>query len=507
MATYGSSKANVMAVVKEVTAGTPVDPSGGTDYVALQPDFQLNPNFDQLDNQEIRASIGKAKTIQGLEQPDGSYSHYLKHSGTEGTAPEMGDMLESAFGSTSTNGTQRVLTGSSTTSLLKLASGGSDFTRGKAVLLKDATNNYQIRNCLSMSTNDMTLAFNLAVAPLTGLGLGKCVNYAPANSGHPTLTIHSYRGNGQLYEALAGAVVNDLSLSVQAGEMINSQFSFQGTKYYFNPIRIAASDIKLDFTDSGPTGFAATITAKLYRDPHELAQAIQDAMNGVGAVDTYTVTFMNNDATNFGKFKIASSGTAFTLKWNTGTNTANSVGDKIGYSLASDDTGALFYYSDTVMSWASPFTPTFDSTDPIAAKYLEVMIGGATDYACFCAQSVKIQVQNTVSNILCICAESGVDQKKVTGRQVTISVTALIDKHDADKFKRYRSNSDTAFAFNFGVRDGGNWVAGKCGNVYVPTCTVSKFNLTDLDTVIGMELELSGFVDSSGNGEVYLNFL
>lgn len=507
MGTYASAKSDVLAVVAEVTAGTPVDPGAATEYVALQPDFNMTPNFQQLQNEEIRASIGQAQVIQGLESPEGSMSHYLKHSGTEGTTPEYDLLLKSLFGATTANGTQRLLTSSSTVSLLKLASGGSDFARGFAVLLKDGTNNYQIRNCLSMSTNDMTLAFNLAVAPATGLGLGKCVNFSPANTGHPSLTVHRWRGSGQSYDAMAGALVDQMTINGEAGNFLKASFSFKGTKYFFNPIRIAAADIKLDFTDSTPTTLAATITAKLYRDPHELAQAIQDAMNAVGSVDTYTVTYMNNDATYFGKFKIASSGSVFTMTWNTGANTANSVGDKIGFSLASNDTGALTYYSDTVVSWASPYTASFDSSDPIATKNFEVMLGSSTDYACFCAQSVNIVVTNTVTDVLCICAESGVDQKRVTGRQVKVTLTALLDKHEADKFKRFRSNAATAFAFNFGTKSGGNWVAGTCGNVYIPTCTVSGFKMTEYDTMIGVEIELTGYVDSSGNGEVYLNFL
>ena len=35
---------------------------------------------------------------------------------------------------------------------------------------------------------------------------------------------------------------------------------------------------------------------------------------------------------------------------------------------------------------------------------------------------------------LCICAESGVQQKLATARQVTMTVTALLDKHQAKFF-------------------------------------------------------------------------
>lgn len=507
MATYGSSKSTVLAVCAEVTAGTPVDPTAGTEYLAVQPDLQMSPNFEVLSNDEIRSSIGESKGIQGLESPEGSLSHYMKHSGTEGTTPEFDLLLKSLMGSTSANGTQRLTAAACTTTLIKMAAGGSDMARGKAFLIKDGTNGYAIRNVLSMATNDATIAFALTAAPAAGVGLGKCVNFAPANEGHPSLTFHRYGSNGLVYDAISGALVDNFSMSVQAGQMINSNFGFKGTKYFFNPIRITSSDIKLDFTDSTPGTFAATITAKLYRDPHELAQAIQDAMNAVGAVDTYTVTYMNNDPVYFGKFKITSSGTVFTMTWNTGVNTANSVGDKIGFSLASNDTGALTYYSDSVLSWASPYTPSYDSTDPIAAKYLEILLGASSDSLCFCAQSVQIQIQNVATDVKCICAESGVDSKKITKRTVTVTISALLDKHEADRFRRFRANSDTAFAFNFGTRSGGNWEAGKCGNVYIPSCSVVSYNLTELDDLIAAEIQLKGFVDSSGNGEVYFNFL
>lgn len=504
-AVYGSSKSNVLGIVKEVTAGTPVDPSATTDFVALQPDFQLSPNFDQLDNQEIRSSIGKAKTIQGLEKPEGSFSHYLKHSAVEGTAPEINDLLEAAFGSTSSNGTQRTATSGSSVSVVKLGAGGSDFARGKALLIKDATNGYSIRPVLSVSTNDLTLGFQLANAPASGVTMGKCVNFSPANSGHPSLSVHAYRGNAQAYELLAGAKVSRFGFQASAGDFINANFAFAGTKYHFNPIRIASADTYLDFYD-GSVDYHVTVTAKVYRDPHELAAAIQTAMNASGASDTYTVTYMDNDATYKGKFKFSTSGSTLTLKFLTGTNTANTIADKIGFTVA-DQSGATSYYSTSALTWNAGYTPAYDSSDPLAAKNNEVMLGDSDDYVCFCAQQIQFSLENTASDIPCICAESGIDQKLITARKVSVQITALLDKHDADKFKRYRANSDTSFAFNFGVKDGGNWVAGKCGCLYIPTCTIASYQLTDLDSLIGLQLTLEGFVDSSGNGEVYLNFL
>lgn len=498
----GSSRSNVLGIKEETTEGTLIDPAATTDFVALQPDVSLTPSFEVLSNDEIRASIGSAKPIQGLESPELSFSHYLKASGTEGTAPEISEVIESAFGTMTANGTERLTAASSTVSLVKLASGGSDFARGFAMLVKDGTNGYSIRNVLSMATNDATLAFNLANAPASGIGVGKCVNYSPANSGHPSFSAHLYRGNGHAIEAIAGCQTTEFGFNAQAGQLINASFTAQGTKYFFNPIRIAAADVYLDFLDDATTR-AAAITAKVYRDPYELATALQDSMNALGSSNTFTVTYSSVT----GKFTIASDGTTLSLLWNTGTNTANTIGDKIGFSVAANDTGALTYTSDNAQTYAAPYTPAFDSTDPISAKYLEILLGDETDTTCFCAQTVDVSMSVTKANVLCMCAESGVQQKLATGRQVTMTITALLDKYEAKMFQRFRSNTEVAAAFNFGPRSGGNWIAGQCGNFFLPNAVVSSFELTDLDSVIGLNLELTAFVDSSGNGEVYLNFL
>lgn len=501
----GSTRANVLAVVEETTAGTPVDPSGTGDYVALQPDVTVTPNFEVLENAEIKNSIGGAKPIQGLEQPEMSMSHYLKGSGTEGTAPEMDVMIESAFGTKSANGTERATTTSSTTTLLKLAAGGSDFARGKAVLIKDGTNGYSIRPVQSVSSNDLTLGFALENAPASGVNVGKCVNYAPANEGHPSFTASLYRGNGHSKEVVAGLKTTSLGINAQAGQLINMAFQAQGTKYFFNPIRIESADRYLDFLDDATTR-AASVEAKLYRDPYELAQALQDAMNSLGSSNTFAVTY-NSTGASAGKFTITSDGTTLSLLWNTGANTANTIGDKLGFSVAADDTGALTYTSDNAQTYASPYTPAFDSTDPIAAKDLEILLGDQDDSACFCAQTVDFTLDVEQSNVLCICAESGVQEKLATSRQATMRITALLDKYQAEYFKKFRANEEVRVAFNFGPKSGGNWVAGKSGCLYMPTAVISSFTLTDLDSVIGLELELTSFVDSSGNGEVYLNFL
>lgn len=500
--TRGLTRASVMAIKEETTEGTLKVPAATTDFIAIQPTPEMSPNIESLANDEIRNSIGQAKPIQGLEQPEASFSHYLRHSGVEGQAPNFGPLLKAVFGETTVQSTQRTTTSGSTTTVLALAAGGSDYARGKAALVKDGTNGYSIRPIHSVSGNNLTLGFALANAPATGINLGKYVNYSPLNSSHPALSVHLYNGNDHSWEAIAGGKVTEFSFNAAAGELVNADYSLVGTKYFFNPVEILATDTKLDFLDNATTR-AATITAKIYRTPHELATALQDAMNSLGSANTFTVSYSNST----GKYTIASTGTTLSLLWNTGANAANTVGDKIGFSTAADDTGALTYTSDNAADWGAAYTPAYDSADPVVAKFSEVLIGDGSSSVSFCANNIDFSFSNENTQVLCISAESGVDANFFSQRTVTVTVSGVIEQHDVDFFNKYINNTELRFCFNTGVKSGGNWVAGKCLSVYVPTCTISSFQTSDLDGVVGVELELTGFVDSSGNGEIYLNFL
>lgn len=500
-----TSRSSVLAIVAESTEGTPVAPSGASQYAALQDGFSIDPAFDVLENAELRSSIGKAKPILGAENPTASGSHYLRHSGVEGTAPNYKMIPKAAFGAEVVASTQYDTVSSSTVLIVKVDTGeGANFQRGQLLLVKDATNGYAIRPVMSVSGDDLTLGFALANAPGSGVNLGKCVLYKVADTGHPVHSLWHYLGNGGARQLLAGARLTSLDIDFTAGDLINMAYSFEGLGYYFNPIEITSATKYIDFTDDDGT-YAATVAVGWYKDPYELAQAIQTAMNAANAGETHTVTY--NNAT--GTFKFTCTGTVLSLLWNSGSNTANSIASKIGFSTAADNTGtaATTGYTGSALSWTSPYTPSLDSADPLAAKYHDLMIGDATDYANFHASSVKFSLKNTRKVTPDVTAQSARSGSIITERVLTVSFTALLDKYDVDKFRRYRAGDDTRFFYAFGTRVGGNWVAGKCGGLFLPTATVTKFKIGDSDGLATLEGELQAYVDSSGNGEAYLGFV
>lgn len=494
---------SVMAIVVESTEGTPVVPSAAGQYVALQDDATMSPNSETLENAEIKSSLGPSQPIIGRETASASFSHYLKHSGTEGQASEIDEVLTAIFGSEEIESTEYNTVAGSTTSVINVDSGeGAQFARGQGLLIKDSTNGYSVRNVQSIATDAMTLGFNVANAPGTGVNLGKAIFYSPANSGHQSLSLWHYLGNAGALQLVSGARATQFDFTVEPGSLVNANFSFEGLNYYFNPITIDANDTYIDWTDDQGTA-AASITAKTYEDPHQLADALAAAMNAQ-TTETITVTYSNTT----GKYTIAATGAVFSILWNTGTNTANTIGDAIGFSVAANDTGALTYTSDNAVSFAAGQTPSYDSSQPLKGYYQEVLVGDADDITCFLTSSVSVSMATARQPFDDICAESGFSNSIINGRTVTVSITALLQQYEADKYRKFREGEATRFCVNVGQKDAqGNWIAGSVVNFYLPTCIISSYNLTNQDGLIAIEMELQSYVDTSGNGEVYLNML
>lgn len=498
----GNNKASVFSIKEEVTEGVYLPPASGGDYVPVRPGNTVSYEAESLDSDELLNDIGAAKSFIGKTGESGSHPAYLKHSGVEGQEPELGILWESLIGEKDIAATEYDTTSGSTVRFLRMpAAEGANFQAGQAVLIKDASNGYSIRNVASVSTDDLNLNFNVSNAPASGVNTGKAVLYVPAAQGHPTFSTTKYLGNGHAIEATAGNTCTEASITADANGFGEVEFSFTGTKYYFNPITITSSTRYLDVTDDGGT-FAVTVPVGIYKTPVELADALHSALNDAPSSETYTVTYSNST----GKFTIASGSTVLSLLWNTGANAANSIGTKLGFSVAANDTGAVTYTSDNAQTLTSPYTPSYDSADAIIIKGAELFVGSSTDNVCICAQSVSLTITKEVEDEDCICEENGVASKIPTARTVEMSVTATLNKYDASILDALLKNSTISAMLNAGPKVGGNWVAGKCFNAYLANATVSSFTTTG-DNFIQAEFKLKGFVSSSGTKDIYINFV
>lgn len=498
MSSVGLNRASVFAITEETTAGTYVPPSSGTDFVPLRPSNELSYEPEQLKNDELLNDIGEAKSFIGKEIVSGKHSAYLKHSGVEGQAPELATLYQSIMGGKQVASTEYDLVAGSTKSVVNVGAGeGASFIEGQGLLFKIGAG-YEIRNVDSISTDALTLNFDLPSAPAAGVNTGKAITFYPLAQGHPSFSTTKYIGNGFAIEESAGNTVKEMSVKMDANGFAEVDFSFEGTRYYFNPITITASSKYLDVTDDGGT-FAVSVEEKIYKTPIELADAVQAALEA-GSAETYTVTFSSST----GKFTIASGSSLLSLLWNTGTNAANSIKTKMGFSNT-NDTGAVTYDSDSAQSYAAPYTPSYDTVDAIVVKGAELFIGNQSDNICFCAQSVAVSVQKGIEDVDCICEDSGILEKIAVSRTATMEVTAVLKKHDVALLDALLKNSSIQVMMNAGPKSGGNWIAGKCANFYMQSATVAKY-VTSGDSFAQVNISLKGFVSSSTK-DIFVNFL
>lgn len=500
------TRKSVLAVMIETTEGTPVAPTSGTSFLAIQDGYSLEPNTEVLQNGEfVGGNIGQAKAILGAEAPTASFDHYLRNSGTENVAPNYAPLLKSVLGSYYAIGTEYDTVAASTVSTIKVDSGeGVNYQRGLPLLIKDSTNGYSIRPVLSVSGDDLTLGFQLPTgeAPASGVNLGKGQVYKvdDASAGnHPTLTLWDYRANEAALQMIAGARVLSMDITANAGELLNASYSFEGIAYYYDPIIITATDTKLDFNDGAVK--VATIAAGFYKDPIEMAATIQNAMNAVSS--GITVSYSSST----GKYTITKASGTLSLLFATGANLANSIADKIGFS-ATDLSAALTYTGQNPISFVAPYTPSFDSANPLVVKDNEVLLGDSStaNPSCFSTQSFTMSIANEKVDEKAICATSGKSGSVLSSRTVTIEMVANIPQYDADKYYRYRTGQNISFMYAFGTKSAGNFEAGKSGMVYLPTATISALSLDDADGLVVMNLTLTAHVEN-GAGEAYIGFV
>jgi hypothetical protein len=98
MSNVGINKSSVFAIREEVTAGTLIAPSAGSQFVPLKDGYEMNFEVKTLDNEELLNDIGKGKSFAGLESVTGTHEAYAKNSGVVATAPQLGLLYESVLG-------------------------------------------------------------------------------------------------------------------------------------------------------------------------------------------------------------------------------------------------------------------------------------------------------------------------------------------------------------------------------------------------------------------------
>ena len=501
------TRSSVFAVKEESSEGQIAFPSAGTDFLALRDGFSMSSSVETVDSDELVNDIGMSKGFLSKETPSGSLPKYFKHSGVEGQAPDYALLLKAVFGTQVAAGTERDTIGGSTAGSSTVAAAvivdtgeGAGFTRGKAVMVKDAVNGYSIRNIKSIDTDTLTLNYNLANAPALGVNLGRSILFAPSADGHPTFSAHLWQAgsNSAYLQSMAGCRVTSCSMEFPANELASISFDYEGIKYFLNPIDITSNSRFIDFTDSGTVVRAAELSIKTYKTPIELAREIELKMNAVSP-DTITCTWDN--AT--GKFVIVSNN-AMDLNVTAGVNVANTAFPKLGFTT--DRTAQTSMESDAAISYDPAYTPAPDTSDPSIVRHNELLIGDFTKIACRSGSNISFSISTPKTDVDSFCAENGVLESVVLEREVTGSMTLLLNKHEVEHLDTFVNNTTTQLMFNHGPKSNGNWVPGKCVNVWLENASITSHVIADSDGFQVVELEIKGFVTSTGK-DVWVNFV
>lgn len=494
-----SAKAGSVAFTKEVTQGTPVNVAAATDFTAIQEDFSMAPGYETADNAELKNSIMPGQAIVLGEAPTGSISHYLRPSGIIAQAPDFGLLLEAGLGKVKIiSAEQTVLVGSTVSDLL--VTDASEYEKGDLVIVKSTTG-YELRPIESVSGNTITLAFNLDQVPSTGAGLGRAVTYQLENDSDliPTLTTHYFLPG--VYQMMAGCRVTTVDATFTAKDLINCNFSFEGTSFFYNPLTVDATNQSLDVF-VGATEYNLTISNKVYKTPITLAEQLESALNAAGTGITFIVSYSKD-----GKFTISADG-AFDLLWLSGVNNATSIGGLLGFDTAADDTALQSYTGDNTISLDSGFVPQFDALGPLVGKGNVTFIGSEkTDNICIDADEVTYSINNTKSDLNSLCAESGVAGSLLTERTNEISVVAYLQKYEADKFQALNNGDVVKFFHAAGNKLGGNFKEAECVGLYTSHAVINNLELSQTDGVSKVTYTLSAFAPEDSTQPSFISFV
>jgi len=441
------TKGSRFALKEEVTEGELLAPTASTDYLALQDGFSVEPAFEILENAELRGDIPVAAPQLGQENPTKSGSHYVKHSGVVGTAPEDNLILKSAFGTETIRATERDTVGGSTVSVVKVDVGeGVEFVKGDVLLVKHASFAHELGVVDSVSTDDLTLAFDLANAPASGTNLGRNVRYSAANT-RPSLSAWVYQGNGGSINAVAGMKVGEYTMTIEAGQLINAEYTMAGLEFFRDPIEITATSNDLDFTDDAGAQ-SITLTTGFFKDPHDAASALQTALD---ATSSQTVTVVYSNTT--GKYTWTADGTTFDIDWATTTDTLGAA-----FGFTADDSSSLTGESDVAIDLTSPQSPSLDTSSPLAAKAMLFQLGDVTiENSCIVAGTITFTLSNELTPLPDVCADSARSGQTATQRVTSVTAELELQGFESEHFKDFRENNTVKMFVGFGPKSGGNF--------------------------------------------------
>lgn len=223
------------AVTEEVTEGTIVLPTVGTDFFQTLADgAELNPARELLERNVYSGLIGNPTPKTTIRSGSGAIPVEWRANTTEGAAPEYDLLIHSGLGTKKTTTSSTSKTGHTATVIQIEDADISKYAVNDIVVIKEA-GGFHISPISAVDTTlaaaNITLKIPMAGAPADNVVVAPVTQYTVANSGHKSLSVHKYLEDARR-ESLSGAKVSSIALAnFTTGQIPEMTFSLESLSY------------------------------------------------------------------------------------------------------------------------------------------------------------------------------------------------------------------------------------------------------------------------------------
>jgi len=220
---------SLFAVVEEVTEGTAVDPTLGSQFIQVLDAVEQTPAKELIDRAVITPNKGKIQPRVSTSSVSGTIPTEFKASGTEGDAPETDILWKSLLG-VRRQITSRITTGTGhTTNTLNII--GHSLEVGDIIVILEANNYWSAAIESVDGVDDVTFYPTAPFTPSDAVELAETTTYRAEGNAEPAFTFSAYWGN-EIKEQGIGCKASACSIeNITTGQTPSSNFSYEGLSF------------------------------------------------------------------------------------------------------------------------------------------------------------------------------------------------------------------------------------------------------------------------------------
>lgn len=221
---------STIALVAEVTEGTYVAPSAGTDYVeVLSEGLELNKTRELLERSNLSSTVETEAARVGMAEVTGTIPVELKASATVGDAPQSLDILMRSLLGGKRQITSDQTSGTTHTSTTINFANTSAFAVGDCVVVKES-GAFEVRPISSITANT-SITFPFALdngAPSDGVVVAQVTTYYHDTANSISFSAEHSVGNDILQKARGLRAISGSIENWSVGQIPNMNFNVQG---------------------------------------------------------------------------------------------------------------------------------------------------------------------------------------------------------------------------------------------------------------------------------------